>query len=397
MRFPDLERAIVRAQRPEDGPVYIVGGAVRDALLRRTIADADLAVRSGEESIARRLSAEGYGAAFPLSPPDSPVPVWRVASKQGTIDVARFERGDTIETDLARRDFTVNAMARAAGHREVIDPFGGRRDLERGIVRALSEANLRDDPLRVLRAYRIASARGWTIDRRTRLWLGRAAPLLARTALERVHDEIVRLLGARDPRPVVWAAEDGALAIALRIPADPALVRAARAFPRRRPGEAASAAAARRLALLFRAAKLSPAVSEGMLARAKYSRTETRDVVRILRFLAAAFSDVPPERVLYPERTRLSALLRAADDAAHGASQRARVQALRRAARRVAIDDAPVDGRDLARWLRLEPGPELGRWLDVARFGWFTRAWRTRDELKRALIARRFDPAKTLG
>jgi tRNA nucleotidyltransferase (CCA-adding enzyme) len=161
MRLRDLERAIVRAQRPEDGPAYIVGGAVRDALLRRPVEDVDLAVRSGEESLARRLSSEGYGAAFPLSPPGSPVPVWRVASKSGTIDVARFERGDTIETDLARRDFTVNAMARAAGRRETIDPFRGRRDLVRGIVRALSEANLRDDPLRVLRAYRIASLRGW--------------------------------------------------------------------------------------------------------------------------------------------------------------------------------------------------------------------------------------------
>ena len=397
MRFRDLERAIVRAQRPEDGPVYIVGGAVRDALLRRTIEDADLAVRSGEESLARRLSAEGYGAAFPLSPPGSPVPVWRVASKQGTIDVARFERGDTIETDLARRDFTVNAMARAAGRRAVIDPFGGRRDLERGIVRALSEANLRDDPLRVLRAYRIASARGWRIDARTRLWLGRAAPLLARTAPERVHDEIVRLLGAPDPRPVVWAAEDGALAIALRIPADRAVVRAARAFPRRRPGEEASAAAARRLALLFHAAKRSPGAAEEQLARAKYSRSETRDVVRILRFLAAASSEALPESVLYPERAGLPPLLRAAEDAARGASQRARVRALRRAALRVARADAPVDGRDLARWLDLAEGPELGRWLEIARFGWFTRAWRTRDELKRGLIARRFDPAKTLG
>jgi tRNA nucleotidyltransferase (CCA-adding enzyme) len=320
-----------------------------------------------------------------------------VASKEGTIDVARFERGDTIEADLARRDLTVNAMARAAGSREVIDPFGGRRDLERGIVRALSEANLRDDPLRVLRAYRIAAARGWTIDRRTRLWLGRTAPLLARTALERVHDEIVRLLGARDPRAVAWAAEDGALAIALRIPADPALLRAARALRRRRPGEEASAAAARRLALLLHAAKLSPAVSEELLARAKFSRSEARDVARTLRFLAAAFTDMSPERVLYPERARLSPLLRAAEDAARGSAHRSRVRALRRAARRVAREDAPVDGRDLSRWLRLEPGPELGHWLDIARFGWFTRRWRGRDEIKRALIARRFDQGKSLG
>src|SRR4029079_5225484 len=153
--------AIVRARRPGDDPVYVVGGAVRDAQLRRPIGDADLAVRSGDETLARRLSASGWGSAFPLSPPGSPVPVSRVASPKGTIDVARFESGDTIERDLARRDFTVNALARAAGSPAVIDPCGGRRDLARGLVRAISEANLRDDPLRVLRAYRIAAVRGW--------------------------------------------------------------------------------------------------------------------------------------------------------------------------------------------------------------------------------------------
>jgi hypothetical protein len=214
-----------------------------------------------------------------------------------------------------------------------------------------------------------------------------------------VHDEIVRLLGAPDPRPVAWAIRDGALPLALRIPAAraAAVVRAALAFPRRRPGEGAPAAAARRLALILHAATLSPAEAQARLARAKFSRSETRDVVAILRFIAAAFSDTPPLRVLYPQRAGLPPLLRAAEDAARGKLQRARVRALRRAARHAARDEAPVDGRDLARWLDLAPGPELGRWLEIARAGWYTRAWRTRDEVERALLALRFDPVKTLG
>lgn len=397
MRLRDLERAIVAARRHEDGPAYFVGGAVRDALLRRRIEDADLAVRSGEEALARRLSAEGYGTAFPLSPPGSAVPVWRVASSRGTIDVARFESGDTIERDLARRDFTVNAMARAAGSRETIDPFGGRRDLAHGLVRAISETNLRDDPLRVLRAYRIAAARGWRIDRRTRRWLRRAAPGLRRTAPERVHDEILRLFGAGDPRPVSWAAEDGVLSPALGIAALPEVRRAARLLPPRRWREDAPATAARRLALLFHAAGLTPEGAAELLRRAKFARAETREITGVLRFLGAAFSDAPPFRALYPHRAALAPLLGTAAAAARGPAQRARVRALRAAARAAARDEAPVDGGDLSRWLDLTPGPELGRWLDAARFAWFAREWRDRDEMKRALIAERFDRARSVG
>jgi tRNA nucleotidyltransferase/poly(A) polymerase len=397
MRLRELERAIVAARRPEDGPVYVVGGAVRDAQLRRPIGDADLAVRSGEETLARRLSAEGWGSAFALSPPGSPVPVWRVASPKGTIDVARFESGDTIERDLARRDFTVNAMARAAGSRAVIDPFGGRRDLERGVVRAISEANLRDDPLRVLRGYRIAAVRGWRIDRRTRLWLARAASGLGRTAPERVHEEIVRLFGAADPRAIGWAAADGALASPLGLPSEPPVLRAAQALAERRKSEGAPAVAALRIALLFHAAATGPEQAAERLGRAKFSRTETREVTGILRFLDRAFSSETPVEVLFPYRAHLPPLLRAAEAAARGRTQRERARALRAAGRRVSRGEAPVDGRELARWLDLSPGPELGRWLDRARFGWFSRQWLDRSEMKRALIARRFDPANSVG
>jgi len=395
MRLRDLERAVVRS-RAADAPAYLVGGAVRDRLLRRRITDVDLAVRSGEEALARRLSALGFGSAFPLSPPDSPFPVWRVASPRGTVDVARFESGGTIREDLARRDFTVNAMARAAGSPRVIDPFGGRRDLRRGVIRAISERNLRDDPLRVLRAYRIAAARGWQIDRRTRGWLEHAAPALRGTAPERMHDELVRLFGAVDPAAIAWASEDGVLSAALGLAPTGAVRRVARTLPRRRAGESPSTATVRRLALLFRAAETTPARASEILAVAKFSRAEIRDITRASRFLDAAFSDLPPFRVLYPQRDAMEEFLRTAAAAASGAGERARVRALRGAAAAARTGGAPVDGHEIAEWLGLAPGPELGRWLEAARFGWFTRRWRSREEMRSALISRRFDPENTV-
>jgi len=395
MRLRDLERAVVRS-RAADAPAYLVGGAVRDALLRRRIADVDLAVRSGEEALARRLSALGFGSAFPLSAPDSPFPVWRVASPGGTVDVARFESGGTIREDLARRDFTVNAMARAAGSSRVIDPFGGRRDLRRGVIRAISERNLREDPLRVLRAYRIAAARGWRIDRRTRRWLERAAPELRGTAPERVHDELVRLFGAAEPAAIGWASEDGVLFAALGLVPTDAVRRVARRLPRRRSGESPSTAAARRLALLFRAGVTPPARASEILAAAKFSRAEIRAITGASRFLDAAFSDLPAFQVLFPERDGMKEHLRTAAAAASVAAERARVRALRGAAAAARPGEAPVDGREIGEWLGLPPGPELGRWLEAARFGWFTRRWRTREEMRRALTARRFDPGNAV-
>ena len=249
----------------------------------------------------------------------------------------------------------------------------------------------------MLRAYRLAALRGWRIERRTRIWLGRAAPGLLGTAPERVHDEIVRLFGAADPLPIAWAAADGALSSALRLPPGPAVARAARSLGARRKSDGAPAAVAIRLALLFHAAATGPDEAADRLDRLKFSRAEARAITRTLRFLASAFSDAPPLSVLFAHRAELPLLLRAADAAARGRAQRARVGALRSAARRVTPGEAPVDGRDLARWLDLTPGPELGRWLDRARFGWFSRQWRDRDQMKRALIARRFDPAKPVG
>ncbi|MBC8123842.1 MAG: HDIG domain-containing protein, partial [Gemmatimonadaceae bacterium] len=114
--------------------------------------------------------------------------------------------------DLARRDFTINALAYDVHAQMLIDPLNGQADLKARQLRAVSEANLRDDPLRVLRGYRLAAQLDFEIEPATRALLVACAPLLDQVSAERVREELSALIAA--PRGADWlfaAYRDGAL------------------------------------------------------------------------------------------------------------------------------------------------------------------------------------------
>ncbi len=197
---------IVGLLREMETPAYLVGGAVRDTLLRARFArgerpshlwDLDFAVPNDGMRIARRL-ADALGAAYYALDDERDVGrvVW--AGHQGEthiVDVARFQ-GPDLEADLAGRDFTINAMARDATHdfHQLIDPHEGRADLEAGQLRAVSDQSLRDDPVRGLRAVRLAAELGFEIEPRTQTLIQEAAPGLAEVSAERMRDELVKIL-----------------------------------------------------------------------------------------------------------------------------------------------------------------------------------------------------------
>jgi poly(A) polymerase len=192
--------AVAAAQAAVEGPTWVVGGAVRDAALGRVVIDADLAVAAGAEEVAARAVARaGGGVAFQLS---EEFGTWRATAGQGEwhVDVTRL-RGDDIEADLGGRDFTVNAVAVALADLdgEPVDPFGGLADAERAVLRAVSARSFADDPLRLLRAARIAAALGFTIEPET-VELARAeARRAAEPAGERRLAELRLLVAGDDP------------------------------------------------------------------------------------------------------------------------------------------------------------------------------------------------------
>jgi poly(A) polymerase len=157
---------------------WVVGGAIRDALLGEEVADADLAVAPGrEEQAARAVARVAGGSAFPLSEEHA---TWRVISSAADwhLDVTAMRAG-SIEDDLRARDFTVNAIAVPLVGEDPIDPTGGTADCEQRRLRATSERSFGDDPIRLLRAARISASHGLAVDPNTlelaRSEAGRAA------------------------------------------------------------------------------------------------------------------------------------------------------------------------------------------------------------------------------
>jgi tRNA nucleotidyltransferase/poly(A) polymerase len=197
----------------EGRPAWMVGGFVRDRLLGRAGHDVDLIVPVGGIDLARSIARAFGGAFFVL---DDERDVARAILNQApvplTVDVARL-RTPELGEDLALRDFTVNAMAvpiiapgsvGGAGHHEpaweLIDPLGGRVDLAKGALRAVSAEAFRDDPLRTLRGVRQAVELGFRLEETTAGLIRRDAALLARVAAERIREELLRIINA----PGAW-------------------------------------------------------------------------------------------------------------------------------------------------------------------------------------------------
>jgi poly(A) polymerase len=196
------------------GEVWIAGGAVRDAVLDREVTDLDLAVAGDPASAAKAIAAEGDGHAFELS---AEFATWRaVARDRGWQVDATALRGETIEADLAARDFTLGAVALPLGGGEPIDPYDGLGDLERGVLRVVGEDSFRADPLRLLRAARLAAELGLEIDPGT-VALARAQARLAdEPAGERRLAELRLLLGGPEPlRGIALLGELGLTAVVL--------------------------------------------------------------------------------------------------------------------------------------------------------------------------------------
>ena len=204
---------------PRGEGVYLVGGTVRDILLGRTSFDVDIAVEGDALAYARSLggdvTAHGrFGTAVVRFPDGRHIDV--VTTRRETYPAPAalpdVEAG-TIGDDLARRDFTVNAMAASLGDDfgRLVDPHGGRRDLDAGVIRVLHPRSFVDDPTRIFRAVRYENRLGFRMDPETER-LARAG--VTGTALltpARRREELVALLSEADAeRTLARLAELGA-------------------------------------------------------------------------------------------------------------------------------------------------------------------------------------------
>ncbi|MFB0559532.1 MAG: CCA tRNA nucleotidyltransferase [Dehalococcoidales bacterium] len=179
---------------------YLVGGFVRDVLLGRDTVDIDIAVASDVLKIAPRVAA-ALGGKYVLLDEANRIGRVVVGKEEGRweLDFSTFE--GSIEQDLARRDFTIDAMAvdlsqSGEGYTDVqlIDPFNGWSDLHQSVIRAVARTTFELDAARLLRAVRLAAELGFSIDSETEALIRRYSYLIASVAGERVREELLRLL-----------------------------------------------------------------------------------------------------------------------------------------------------------------------------------------------------------
>ncbi|CAN2039555.1 CCA tRNA nucleotidyltransferase [Candidatus Magnetomoraceae bacterium gMMP-15] len=181
--------------------LYLVGGTVRDLIMKVNPKDLDLTCKNAR-SFAEAL-ADKKNAALVAMEKKKDEPCYRVVNKHDPLnflDIAEL-RGETIDKDLKKRDFTINAMAipiQDKNFTKIIDPLNGIKDIEKKIIKKVSDLSFVSDPLRILRAIRFAALMGFKIDSNTQDDMQNRAVLLKNVSAERIVSELMLILSSQE-------------------------------------------------------------------------------------------------------------------------------------------------------------------------------------------------------
>jgi len=379
----------------------LVGGTVRDALLNRTrdAFDLDLILEAQAIALAREI-ADRCQAGFVVL--DAQRDIARIVFKEGTVDFAKLE-GESLEQDLRRRDFTINAIAHHLHTEKLIDPLHGKEDLEAGVIKMVSRANLREDPLRLLRAYRQAAQLNFTIDETTRETIREIAPCLQEVAAERIQTELSYLLAAPHGSFYLQQAwEDGLLStwfptltqkeveqvqkidiakedLSQHYPTLPSI------WENNVGGESDSLQALAKLACLVSS---SVEAAEDQLTALKYSRAEIRTVTTTLNVLprlldqAISAMTLRDQYFFFQEAGKVFpvVLLTAIAKGLSIPSIQPLIERYLNPKDPVAYPQPLVTGKDLLRSLHLSPSPKIGELLTELQIAAIEGKVRTKDE-----------------
>lgn len=192
--FPSLYHQIVEVLKPS--AAFLVGGAVRDLLLGKPVHDLDFALLKDTILYAKKVADQLNGDFYLLDKERQAARVLLEDEQQTrlVIDFTTFQ-GESIEEDLLTRDFTITSMAMDINkEHQIIDPCQGVRDLKDGLIRSTSDRALREDPLRGMRAVRMAAQLGFLILPDTRDQIRKSGSDLLEVSPERIRDELFRIL-----------------------------------------------------------------------------------------------------------------------------------------------------------------------------------------------------------
>jgi len=373
--IPSEVLKICRCLREGGQRGWVVGGCVRDLLRGATAKDWDIATDAEPQRVQklfRKVIPTGikHGTVTVVMG-GTPYEVTTLRG-EGVYEDGRRPSSvvflQDITEDLARRDFTFNAIAIDPLERRLVDPFDGQRDLRDRRLRAVGDAHARfcEDGLRILRAARFAATLECEVDTATLDAMGAAEPLatLAKVSAERIHDEWIKTMRAARPSIAFELMRSrGVMAV---IAPNLAAVEA-RAWKRGLDAMDRLKGTVRRLAALL--APLGDERAERLLERLKFSNEHRRSVTMAIRHYAAGPTLAGAElrrwlQVVTPNHVEdaMGLAVAIADDAERPALEalRARAQAQLEAGVPLTTKDLAVTGKDLIAALSLRPGPQLG-------------------------------------
>jgi tRNA nucleotidyltransferase/poly(A) polymerase len=215
-KLPEFVQEIFDKFQKANFEIYVVGGSVRDLLMNREVSDWDFTTNAAPEQILKLFPKGFYDNKFGtvgISHPSSKFPyeITTFRKEIGYSDRRHPDKvvwGEKVEEDLARRDFTINAIAlrlaslsQGKPSYKLIDPFNGQKDLKAKLVRAVGDPHQRfnEDALRLMRAVRIATQLGFTIEEKTFQAIKDNASLINKIAAERVRDELIKIISTNHP------------------------------------------------------------------------------------------------------------------------------------------------------------------------------------------------------
>lgn len=223
IKIPDNVKLLLQKFKESGYQIYIVGGAVRDLLMQKDVTDWDFTTDAKPEEILKLFPAGFYDNKFGTVGISLDNEIFEITTMRKEGDYKDFRHPlevswtNKIEEDLKRRDFTINAMA-MIDDKNIIDPFNGQKDIEEKSIRAVGNPNQRfnEDALRLMRAVRIATQLGFSIEDKTFEAIKENAQLIKEVAWERIRDELFKLLASNDSLAgIIKLRETGILQIIL--------------------------------------------------------------------------------------------------------------------------------------------------------------------------------------
>lgn len=211
MKIPDKIREISKKIKSEGYQAFVVGGSVRDMLLGKDPQDWDMTTNADPEEIERifekSYSDNSFGTVTVLtgSKKDSlkEVEITPYRTEENYRDgrhPEKIEWAETIEEDLSRRDFTINALALDVDTKEIKDLFNGKKDIEQKVIRTVGDPQKRfsEDALRMMRAVRLATTLGFTIEKKTKEAIKKNSSSLKKISNERIRDELLKIVMSKN-------------------------------------------------------------------------------------------------------------------------------------------------------------------------------------------------------